>query len=391
MAEALGISVSASLGLAGAVMGGSALSLLRGPTGLLVTAQGPTGPAGLSLGTGTGPTGDPGAQGAVGPSGLSSVVTGATGSTGSTSITGPTGPSSMVTGPTGSASSGSTGATGWTGPSSSVTGPTGATGPASQSLNTGATGYTGPTGSSSNTGPTGFTGTAGFTGVTGPTGGSSTTTGPTGPTGVTGASSVVTGPTGMTGPTGGASPTTGPTGLTGPTGTASLVTGPTGFTGMPGPGSATGPSGPPDLPNIGFVIIAGGQMLNPSTSSTFPFSSIISNDGGGTLEGSNGEYILPANGTGLYEFRFSMTTIPDGNIGNYIIFSHSTRGNDFTQFYTLNTFPEGTLISNTWSTGTVRLNGGDTVTLSYRRDTTSQTAMTTVSLRYSGILLRRLS
>jgi len=128
---------------------------------------GPTGPAGLSIGTGTGTTGPTGVAG----------PTGATGSTGisSTGVTGPTrtGPTGIM-GPTGFQATGSTGPTG-------IIGPTGETGFTGQ-------GYTGPTGSTGQ----GYTGFQGPTGdVTGSTGSSST--GVTGPTGAGGGSSITSG------------------------------------------------------------------------------------------------------------------------------------------------------------------------------------------------------
>ena len=131
------------------------------PDFLLVTAAGPTGPAGSQ-----GPAGTTGATGPQGPAGA----------TGTAGPQGPTGPA------------GATGATGPAGPQ----GPAGATG---------ATGPAGPQGPAGAAGPTGPQGPAGAAGAVGPTG-------PQGPAGATGA----VGPTGPIGPTG-------PTGPAGPTGT----------------------------------------------------------------------------------------------------------------------------------------------------------------------------
>jgi len=98
---------------------------------------GPTGPAGVTGPSVTGPAGAAGVTGPTGSAGPS--VTGPTGA--ASTITGPTGPS--VTGPTGAASTvvGPTGPsiTGPTGAASTVTGPTGPTGPS----------VTGPTGAAS--------------------------------------------------------------------------------------------------------------------------------------------------------------------------------------------------------------------------------------------------
>lgn len=155
--EALGISSALILGLTSTAMGGSAYSVLHGPSGgYLNTARGVTGPPGPTIATVTGPTGDTGSVGPPGPTGISSVITGATGATG------PTGALIVVTGPPGA-----------TGSSSTITGPPGPTGVIGVSSSvTGPTGWTGMTGAASTvTGPIGIDGPQGSRGPTGPTGG----------------------------------------------------------------------------------------------------------------------------------------------------------------------------------------------------------------------------
>ncbi len=252
------------------------------PDFLLVTAAGPTGPAGSQGPAGTtgatGPQGPAGATGTAGPQG----PTGPAGATGATCPAGPQGPA---------------GAAG-------AVGPTGPQGPA------GAAGAVGPTGPQ---GPAGATGAVGPTGPIGPTG----PTGPAGPTG-TGLDRVEAFVPGKSYPSrkmvfhNGAlyqAVKDAPAGTPGTSPDFELVT-------AAGPTGPTGPAGP--APKLNLVFTGNGGIQTRKSGENLTISSVMLQEGDAIFCPPGTEnFVLKE--TGFYEvfFKVDCSCDPQGELLSY--------------------------------------------------------------------------
>lgn len=246
-----------------------------------------------------------------------------------------------------------------------IKGATGATGPAGQTGPTGATGLSGPDGA---TGPGGVNGNTGTTGPIGPTGPAGMGFGPTGATGVTGA----TGETGSTGPTG----ATGSDGIgaTGPAG-ATGVTGPTGVTGSTG----TFPISP-FVSAFGEIFIplstavppvsAASQTVVPATFIPLDYAFQAGSSFNVTLSPATPSMTITT--AGVYEICLAMN-IQD-SVGRYsfvvTINGSVPSGDNVMMIFDL---PSSLEVDNTTARGIVRLNAGDVISISVRRDNVETT------------------